>query len=63
MTHRITTLWRYAEYRYAECRILFIIMLYVIMLKPMKGPNKLVFHTLSWKGLPGTNTLAYWALS
>jgi len=28
----------------------------------MNGPNKLeCYITLSWKGLPGTNSLAYWA--
>jgi hypothetical protein len=27
------------------------------------GPNKLVLHTLGWKGLQGINTLAYWAHS
>jgi hypothetical protein len=28
----------------------------------MNGPNKLeCYITLSWKGFPGTNSLAYWA--
>ncbi len=28
----------------------------------MNGPNKLeCYITLGWTGLPGTNTLAYWA--
>ncbi len=29
----------------------------------MDGPNNLeIYITLGWKGLPGTNTLAYWPL-
>jgi hypothetical protein len=29
---------------------------------PYQQPNKMDFYiTLRWKGLPGTNTLAFWA--
>jgi hypothetical protein len=42
-----------------------VIMLSVAMLSvvaPMNRPNKSeCYVTLGWKGLPGTNTVVYWA--
>jgi len=45
--------------------MLSVIMMSVAMLSvvaPMNGPNTSeCYVTLGWKGLPGTNTVAYWA--